>query len=30
MRKSLMLQLYLNMAAVYIKLNNYKVALQCI
>ena len=30
MRKSLMLQLYLNMAAAYIKLNNYSVAMQCI
>ena len=30
MRKSLMLQLYLNMSAAYIKLNNYSVAMQCI
>jgi hypothetical protein len=30
MRKSLMLQVYLNMAATYIHLNNYKVALQCV
>ena len=30
MRKSLMLQVYLNMAACYIHLNHYSVALQCI
>jgi hypothetical protein len=30
MRRSLMLQLYLNMAAAYMKLNNFSLALQCI
>lgn len=29
MRKSLLVQIYLNMAACYIKLNHYSVALQC-
>jgi hypothetical protein len=30
MRRSLMLQLYLNMAGAYMKLNHFSLALQCI
>lgn len=30
MRKSLMLQIYLNMATTYMQLNHYSVALQCV